>query len=128
MPDGTVLVDGDRWLRVDAAGRVYDAEGEPFAVLEGDGQIVGTDDAALGSLTTYTSSLPGSRAPWVTYSQGGVVVHYDDDGDPHADGTWTGCDSAARTCTLVTHIVYLLEARRRPHFGIGIGVGVGVGR
>lgn len=127
MPDGTVLVDGDRWLRVDGAGRVYDSEGEPFAVLEPSGELLGTEDSSLGSVDIYTSSLPGTRRPWVTVAQGGVVVHYDEDGDPHADGTWTGCGPAARTCTLVSHLVYIIEARRRPHFGIGIGVGVGVG-
>src|SRR5258708_10173231 len=123
LADGRVLVDGDVWFRIDRAGRVYDAEGEPLAVLQRDGQLLGSDDTSLGTIGVYNAALPGSKFASVTVAQGGGVVHYDGDGDPHADGGWAGCGAAARTCTLVTHVVYIQEARMRPHFGVGIGVG-----
>lgn len=128
LPDGRVIVDDEHWFTVDRAGRFFEPDNEPIAVLAPDGQLVGKDNTAWGNVGIQSAALPGSVEAWLTLDPQGQVIRYDADGDRHPDGAWAGCGSALRTCTAVTHVVSILEARRRPHVGFGIGFGVGFGR
>ena len=128
LPDGRVLIAGEHLYSLDAAGRVYGPEGEPFALLGPEGQLVGRDDQALGVVGVRNASAPGAHTAWLTVGERGEVVRYDDEGERHSDGVWYGCGAALPTCTLATHLVVLNEVRRRPHVGFGFGVGIGIGR
>lgn len=129
MPDGKVLADGDHLFTIDRAGRVYQPDNDPVAVLQADGRLVGKDDALLGKIGIRNSSPPGKEFAWLTIGERGEVLHFDPDGDPRPDGAWTGCETAVRTCTLTTHIISLVETRWRhsPVYGPGVGVGIGIG-
>src|SRR6185295_217799 len=50
MPDGKVLGDGDHLFTIDRAGRVYQPDNEPVAVLQADGRLLGKDEALLGKI------------------------------------------------------------------------------
>ncbi len=130
MPDGKVLGDGEHLFTIDRAGRVYQPDLEPVAVLQPDGRLVGKDDAVLGKIGVRNSSPPGKDIAWLSISDRGEVVRFDPDGDAHTDGGWVGCDPSIRACTLTTHIVSLVESRGRrggPMYGPSVGVGIGVG-
>jgi hypothetical protein len=129
-PDGTVLVDGEPSFVLDAAGRVYDPELAPLALLEPDGRLVGGDERALGVVGSMHASLPGASEAWLSLMPDGTVVRYGDEGDRFAGGLWQGCHGspqAAQACMLVTHLVLLdAEMRRRQRGGPGFGFGIGV--
>ena len=126
-PDGKILVDNDPELAIDAAGRVFETDGDPIAVLQPDGQLVGEDNVSMGYVGPVSATFPGSDHAWFTIGSRGEVVRYDTDGDHSQDGVWQGCAGPGfRACTLVTHLVLMRELRRRPHVGIGIGFGMGV--
>jgi len=126
-PDGKVVVDNDAVIGLDSAGRVFETDGDPVAVLQPDGTLVGTDNHGLGFVGPTSASLPGSEHAWFTIGPRGEVVRYDSDGDRSPDGVWEGCRGAnLRTCSLVTHVILLREVQRRPRVGIGFGVGIGV--
>jgi hypothetical protein len=129
-PDGTVLLDGEPSFVLDAAGRVYDPELAPLALLEPDGRLVGGDDRALGVVGSMHASLPGASEAWLSLMPDGTVVRYGDEGDRIAGGRWEGCQGppqAAQACVLVTHLVLLdAELRRRQRGGPGFGFGIGV--
>lgn len=129
MPDGKVLADGEHVFTLDPAGRVYEPDNDPIAVLEPDGRLMGKDDAVLGKIGVRNSSAPGKELAWLSIGEHGEVMHFDPDGEARADGMWTGCETAVRTCTLATHIVTLVETRWRqsPVYGPGVGVGIGIG-
>src|SRR5262249_44477786 len=129
MPDGRVLGDGEQLFTIDRAGRVYQPDNEPVAVLQADGRLVGKDEALLGKRGIRNSSPPGKDIAWLSIGPRGEVVRFDSEGDAHGDGGWVGCDPMVRACTLITHIVSLVESRSRrsPMYGPGIGVGIGVG-
>jgi hypothetical protein len=127
MPDGHVLLDGGLIFTIDRAGRVFEPDNDPIAVLQGDGSLVGKDDSALGKVGIRNASLPGRDVAWLSIGPHGEVVHFDPDGDREADGLWNGCGAAVRTCTLVTHVVSLVEAHRRRAYGYGPGYGPSVG-
>jgi hypothetical protein len=133
MPDGKILADGEHAFTIDRAGRVYEPDNDPVAVLQADGQLLGKDAAVLGKIGVRNASPPGRPLAWLSIAERGEVVHYDPDGEARADGAWTGCAAAVRACTLATHIVTLVETRWRhspsygPSVGIGIGLGFGVG-
>src|SRR5436190_13945794 len=129
MPDGKVLGDGEHLFTLDRAGRVYQPDLEPVAVLQPDGRLVGKDEALLGKIGVRNSSPPGKDVAWLSIGERGEVLRFDPDGDAHVDGTWTGCDPSIRSCTLITHIVALVETRERrsPMYGPGVGIGIGVG-
>jgi hypothetical protein len=130
MPDGRVLGDGEHMFTMDRAGRVYQPDNEPVAVLEPDGRLVGKDDALLGKVGVRNSSPPGKDVAWLSINEHGQVVRFDPDGEAAGDGGWVGCEPAIRACTLTTHIVALVESRwrrRSPMYGPGVGVGIGVG-
>jgi hypothetical protein len=126
-PDGKVLIDNGQALGIDAAGRVFETDGDPIAVLQPDGYLVGKDNTSMGFVGPVSATFPGSDHAWFTIGSRGEVVRYDTDGEHSQDGVWQGCAGASfRTCTLVTHVVLLRELRRRPRIGIGIGFGMGV--
>jgi len=129
LPDGKVTADGRLLMTVDAAGRVYDADNEPVAVVLPDGNIAGLNDSHLGRIGVSNAAPPGGGPAWLTVLPNGQVTHYEPDGERSFDGTWQGCDGPKlRTCTLVSHL-YTLERVSRtanPDMFIGIGFGVGI--
>jgi hypothetical protein len=128
MPDGRVLSEGDHMFTIDRAGRVYEPDSDPIAVLQADGRLLGKNDTSLGKIGVRNASPPGQGIAWVSLGEQGEVVHFDTDGDQHPDGAWSGCGAAIRTCTLATHIISLAESRRtRGSLGGGPGVGIGIG-
>jgi hypothetical protein len=128
LPDGRVIVDGDFWLSLDRAGRLFEADGDPIALLEPDGYLVGRDDRNLGRVGLRNASLPGRSTAWLSMNERGEVTRFDEDGAPHPLGIWVGCGAEVRTCTLVTHLVAVLMESRRPQVTFGVGVGVGFWR
>jgi hypothetical protein len=131
MPDGKVFGNGEHLFSIDAAGRVFDKDNDPIALLEIDGQLVGKDDNNLGKVGLRNASPPGVDFAWLTIDDAGTVVRFDPEGAPHPDGAWTGCGPALRTCTLATHLIALSQSRgvrgSRVSVGVGMGVGTGVG-
>jgi hypothetical protein len=128
MPDGRVLGNGDHLFTIDTAGRIFDVENEPIALLEVDGRLVGRDETSLGRIGLRNASLPGAESAWLTIDANGTVVRFDPEGGPHPDGVWSGCGSALRTCTLTTHLIALDRARsRQSNVQVGVGVGIGAG-
>jgi len=131
MPDGRVLGNGAHLFTIDAAGRVFDVENDPIALLEMDGRLVGKDEASLGHVGLRNASPPGVQFAWLTLDDTGTVVRFDPEGAPHPGGTWSGCGPALRTCTLTSHVIALTQARgrrtSRVHLGIGMGMGTGMG-
>jgi hypothetical protein len=129
MPDGRVFGNGEHLFTIDGAGRVFDVENDPIALLEMDGQLVGKDDANLGRVGLRNASPPDVGFAWLTIDDAGRVVRFDPEGGPHSDGAWVGCGRALRTCTLATHVIALAQARARSasHVQVGVGVGVGTG-
>jgi len=127
-PDGHVLIDGHLAFVIDSVGRVTNDDYEPYAVLLGDGQLVGADDVSLGRVGVTNASPPGALEAWLAVTPDGQVTYFDPDGERSFGGAWQGCTGAVlRTCTLVTQLVAISSYRRGPHVGIGVGVGVGVG-
>jgi hypothetical protein len=131
MPDGKVLADGEHMFTVDRAGRIYETDNDPIAVLQADGQLVGTGDTSMGKIGLRNASLPGKQIAWLSLGEQGEVQRFDPDGEPHPDGTWAGCGPAIRACTLTTHIIALVESRRRGSgygtYGPSVGIGFGFG-
>jgi hypothetical protein len=126
MPDGRVFGNGDHLFTIDAAGRVFDRENEPIALLEGE-LLVGANDASLGRIGLHNASPPGVEVAWLTVDDAGNVIRFDPEGGPHPDGTWAGCGAALRTCTLATHVIALSQMRGGSRSNVSVGVGVGVG-
>lgn len=127
--DGKVTTDGDLIFTIDRAGRVYDEEKEPLALLLPDGTIEGSEQTHLGQIGVTNAAPPGGGNAWLAVLPDGHVVHFDQDGERSADGVWRGCDGPQhRTCTLVSHLYTLhrvaAASRGNPTFGVGIGVGV----
>jgi hypothetical protein len=127
MPDGRVLVDGSLAFSIDRAGRVFEPDNTPIALLERDGRLIGKDDVVLGVIGVHNASLPGQAQAWLTVGDRGEVVMYDEDGERKSAGVWTGCGRAVRTCTLVTHVIAMATARHRGNVGMGFGAGMGAG-
>lgn len=130
MSDGRVLLNGEHELTIDRAGRVFDPEAEPIALLEPDGRVIGADEMHLGVVGSDHASLPGHATAWLSVLPTGEVVRYDEDGERYGFGVWTGCTEAPRArqvCTLISHLLGMrTRAAERPS-GVTIGVGVGVG-
>jgi hypothetical protein len=130
MPDGSVLVDGEHKLTIDAAGRVYDTESRPVALLEPDGRVVGPDDQDLGLVGAVTASLPGQRVAWLGIQPDGQVQGYSGHDIRQSLGTWLGCNvspQAQQVCVLVTHL-FAMKLRGQGsglvwEFGVGARVG-----
>lgn len=131
MPDGQVLIDGEEAFVVDGAGRVFDPEHEPIALLEPDGRLVGAGDRALGTVGSMHAARPRERTAWLTVARSGQVIGYGPEGERMGLGRWVGCRASARAhqaCTLVTHLLMLRahEASREAGVSFGIGIGVSV--
>jgi hypothetical protein len=127
MPDGKVLSDGEHLFTLDRAGRIYEPDNDPIAVLQADGALVGTGDTSLGKIGLRNASLPGKEVAWLSLGDQGDVQRFDSEGEAHPDGMWQGCGAAVRTCTLATHIITLVESRRPRGVGYGPSVGIGIG-
>ncbi len=134
--DGRVLEGGDLRIVVDRVGRVTDEDYDAYAVLLPDGQLVGTDDRALGFVGLNNATPPAAKQAWLSLQPDGTVVFYQSSGDRIPLGKWTGCDGPnRRTCTLVTQIFTERNLRVEPNYGpygpygprFGVGIGVGVG-
>jgi len=126
--DGSVLEDGDLLFTVDRAGRVYDEDREPVALLLPDGYVAGSDDVLLGRVGLTNASPPGRATAWLSMLPDGTAIYFDPDGERSSLGVWRGCAGAGlRTCTLVTHLVMLGRAQAARRDGVSLGVGVGVG-
>lgn len=128
LEDGRVYIDGVHRFSIDRAGRVFEPDGEPVAVLQPSGLLIAKDDRVMGHIGIANAALPGVATAWLSIGPQGEVVRYADDGERLADGLWTGCAPAPRACTLTTHVIALDELRRRPRVSFGIGIGVGFGR
>lgn len=133
LPGGEVMVDGDVEMAIDRVGRVYDADGEPVAVLEPDGTLIGNDDEPMGMVGSLHASLPESGNAWISVLPNGQVVRYGEEGERFPFGAWFGCNASPRSqqaCTLVSHVLGMRMVRRRrddgPSFGFGMGVSVPV--
>jgi hypothetical protein len=129
-PNGVVTYDGSVLFVLDRAGRVYDPQNEPLALLQPDGNIDGLDARHLGRIGITNASPPGAELAWLTVVPDGRVVHFDPDGQRSYDGEWRGCRGPQlRTCTLVTQLVTLervaAAARGTAYVGMSFGVGVG---
>lgn len=126
--DGRVLEGGHLRFVVDRVGRLTDDDYEAFAVLLPDGNVVGTDDRALGYVGVNNASPPFSQQAWLSLQNDGRVIFYEPNGDHSNQGKWTGCDGPSRrTCTLVTQVFVMRNYRAVPSNGVTFGVGVGVG-
>jgi hypothetical protein len=124
-PDGKVLDDGDLVLVVDTAGRVTDDDYEPLAVLLPDGHVAGTDNRLLGRIGVANAAPPGSASAWLAIMPDGQVVRFDEEGDRSNAGRWQGCAGPAqRTCTLVTHVLWVRDYLAHSRGGVSVGVGV----
>lgn len=125
--DGRVLQDDDLLFSLDAAGRVFDEDNEPLALLNEDGSISGPDEVYYGRIGMQNASPPWSSTAWLRIRSDGKVALYDSDGEAQYGGRWTGCEvPKTRACTLVTHLL-ALEAYRRRESDVQVGIGIGVG-
>lgn len=128
MPDGRVLFDGVLRYHVDAAGRVYDADHDPVALLSPDGVLVGNEESSLGIVGTQTASPPGATTAWLLLQPTGRLVAFDQEGQALDGGTWKGCDGPmSRTCLLIGQITRIAARQQSSGPVIGFGVGFGVG-
>lgn len=124
--DGTVAEDGDLLFKLDRAGRVFDEDNEPIALLNSDGSISGPDNVYMGRVGMHNASPPWSGTAWLRVRTDGKVALYDSDGEAQYGGKWTGCaPPATRACTLVTHLLALAAARHRES-DVQIGIGIGM--
>lgn len=125
LSDGKVLEDGDLLFVVDRAGRVVDEDYEPLAILLPDGYVGGTDNRLLGRIGHSNAAPPGSAAAWLAILPDGQVIRFDEEGDRHDAGRWHGCEGPQkRTCTLVTHVLWVRDYLARSRGGVSVGVGV----
>jgi len=129
--DGRVTRDGNLVFQLDAAGRVFDEDHEPVAVVAPGGHLFGTNDELLGRIGLRNASPPWSSIAWLRLGKDGTLVLFDPDGRPNYGGSWSGCHGAAvRACTVVSHLMVLEALQRRlanaPYSPLFIGVGAGV--
>ena len=129
--NGRVLEGGTLRFVVDRVGRVSDEDYDALAVLLPDGNVVGTDERALGYVGLNNATPPMADQAWLSLQPDGGVLFFQPNGDRSPLGKWTGCDGPnRRTCTLVTQM-FLVQSLRTappmygPTFGVGVGVGIG---
>ena len=130
FPQGQVLVDGDHVLSLDAAGRVFEPNGTPVALLEPDGAVVGRGNEDLGTVGAVTAARRGQQVAWLALQPSGEVVLFGRRGQTRPLGVWVGCGSAPRVqqaCVLLSHLLaeQLLERPADPPVTFGVGIGVG---
>jgi hypothetical protein len=130
IEDGRILVNGYQEFTVDAAGRLFDLDHEPVALLEADGLVSAPDDEVLGIVGSEHASRPDEDHAWLSLTPSGEVIRYDEDGERYGFGVWMGCrvsPRASQLCVYLTHVLgKSLMYRPRPGVSVGIGVGVGV--
>lgn len=113
-PDGEIRNDDGVLFRIDRAGRVSSAEGDPVAVLLPDGRLLSEKDVVLGRISADSSYAPDQQTPSVRILPDGQVVVLSASSEWAPAGQWTYCEGAmAWTCTLVTHIVVASDHDRR---------------
>src|SRR6185369_8457300 len=69
MPDGKILADGEHVFTIDRAGRVYEPDNDPVALLQADGQLLGKDAATLGKIGIRNASPPGRDLAWLSIAE-----------------------------------------------------------
>jgi hypothetical protein len=127
LPNGQVVEDGDVLFVLDRVGRIVDEKYDPLGILLPDGNVVGTDNRALGFVGVSNAAPPTSQTAWLAVMPDGAVTLFGRDGEREFGGRWTGCAGAAqRTCTLVTHLVELRNIPS-PDSGVNFGIGIGIG-
>lgn len=130
-PDGRVFKNGSFEMAIDRAGRVYDEDNDPIAIVDSDGRVTGTNDTELGRVGTVSAAPPGYDTAWLAIAQNGEVTRFGPEGERSIYGSWIGCNGtpeAALACTLVTHLITLkYQGRERPEPGVSVGIGFGVG-
>ena len=129
-PDGVVQRNGEFELALDRAGRIFDEDNEPIAVLEPSGRLVGNSEVDLGRVGMITAALPGSEVAWIAVNRDGRVTQFGVDGERLALGSWAGCNlsaNAALACTLTTHLLAMKYQSQARSSGVSVGMGVGVG-
>ncbi len=130
-PVGSVTRGGELVFNLDAAGRIFDEDNEPIAIVGPDGHVIGTDDEPLGRVGMRNASPPWSQTAWLRVAEDGTLLLFDGDGESAFGGSWTGCGhGAVRVCTLVSHLMLLQAFKRQmsnlPYNPVTFGVGVGV--
>lgn len=119
--NGHVILNDRLMFVLDRNGRVHDALGDPYAVLEAGNRLSGNNDWTLGTISVSTATPPGSSQPWITVFPSGKVVRQDMEGRSFEDGAWSGCNGQMmRTCTLVSHLIVLYEqmySNQQQHVG-----------
>ncbi|HHH11552.1 MAG TPA: hypothetical protein ENK23_05700 [Sorangium sp.] len=104
---GLVTLAGAPWLTIDGAGRVSTPDGEPVALLLGDGMLRGPNDRRLGWVGAGESIKPGELKRWLVFQPSGEVLK-NDGTKLRPFGVWFGCNQRPDTlqaCTLVTHLL-----------------------
>jgi hypothetical protein len=135
--NGHVFVNDREVFTVDGAGRVFDADSQPIALLRRDGRLVGSGNEDWGAVGPTSAAAPGARYASLAIAPSGQVLQLEDNGDTEPAGAWFGCGLYAQslqTCMLVT---YLVSTRFRPlepinryrtsPFGTPLSPGLGVG-
>jgi hypothetical protein len=117
--EGRVLINGEHELNVDSAGRVYDADNRPIALIETDGRVAGVDDVPLGWVGAYQAMRVGESDAWLVLTRTGELVRITDDGESRPFGVWLGCNQMPQR--------QRARSRSSPAIGVGVGVGVGFG-
>jgi hypothetical protein len=129
-PEGNITADGDLLMSIDRAGRVYDEDKEPVALLLPDGTVEGPEGSNLGQVGVTNAAPPGGGNAWLAVLPDGHVLHFEADGERTSDGAWRGCEGPQhRTCTFVSHLFTLHRvaaawSQSNVSFGVGFGVGV----
>lgn len=126
--DGKIFVDGEHVLTIDIVGRVFEPRGEPVAVLQPEGLLIGKNERDLGRIGLTNAAPPDSETAWLSVGPDGEVMRFAKDGERLLDGEWTGCGHAIRACTLTSHLISLEEQKRKPRVWVGVGVGLHFGR
>lgn len=108
--NGYVILNDRLVFILDRNGRVHDAIGDPYAVLEPGNRLSGNNNWNLGTVTMNTATPVSGLPPWITIFPSGKVIRKDFEGYSFEDGYWSGCNGPMiRTCTLVTHLILLYE-------------------
>jgi len=106
--DGQVTIHGHLIFSIDRAGRVYDHDNEPVALLLPDGTLEGSGGTELGHVGVTNAAPPRASYAWLTVLPDGQVLHFAPDGTRTPGGYWRGCDGPQhRACTLVSHLLSL---------------------
>lgn len=136
LPDGRVIVNERHVFSIDRAGRVYDPDGRPIALLRPDGRLVGPGEDDLGAVAPTAAALPGEGYASLAIAPDGRVIKQDDS-DPTSLGSWAGCGFYAmslQACMLVTLLVSTKFQPYRPinrypttPYGTPVMPGYGVG-